>query len=526
MSGHHKKDIPKGLTGIAIWDHGQFNRQGVSYSSLVPEFYHRDIEFKLREYKYQLKCVELQQEAHYQDPGNHSWSDLDLMQAQGFAHFLLKSKFLSVHLRALDCDIACEVDDGHRNWSVRENIGGIDFGFSIGANCMAMHPGSWPSSRPWPHAQIAHLVVERRSNAFRRSMEDLLNHFIYRAFQREEEFSTFIRKHSTLVDDLTGGLESLRKGELEDLEYYRLSHSIMDLIYREKVPIWMVRRCGGAQGPRICVENVEPPNMLINTPAQMSAWYDELAWRFKEKWNHKGGGSEFYDRYRPRMLVDVNHFLNGQFIMSAEENHGYERCFPDYEDLFRSFIALPQENGSEALLNRFICSHRKDIAYYHIAGCNKDSGWMATHEPIQAFRKRMYMILSARGLPVPKYATCAFDSARELNMEEVIQLLGPSIVSVLEVFDCSTELVRSSQANVEAYLEFLGKETVRVGALIESRHPESAGKLSSAQYYMLPYQGDDTWKVGYQSGAFYRDDGICIADYDDETGETRFYSED
>ena len=97
--------------------------------------------------------------------------------------------------------------------------------------------------------------------------------------------------------------------------------------------------------------------------------------------------------------------------------------------------------------------------------------WLATHDPIKAFRTRTFMQPDAEGKPVLKYATHDFDADIELNLEEVVQVIGFDRIWVPVVFDCPYELDLSSCINLDAYISYLAKEYDRMTALVRQELP-------------------------------------------------------
>lgn len=542
--------MPKGLCGFAFWDHGQKNKEGVDLYKVKSDFYITDITYKLKEFKYFLKACEMQKEAHYTCPNNKALDKINFYEIPEFKHFLLKNKFWGLHLKAYDIDITEYTNKNFYDFSIKETLEGIRFGFNNFCDSLVLHPGTFNGNigKSWPNSDEVRYIQKMRKEKFLESLEYLLDTYTNEIFLLTKYIEGFYKKQFQNINTLKHYFQIINIPDISEDEYYRIGNEIMKIIRIAQLPVKIVRYAQNPmRGLHLCLENIEPPNFLINTPKQHRYWYDTICDIYEQKIKKYTYDSNIIKRFYPKMLVDVNHYLHSKKILTEENNRKYSFLFPDFNDLYRDFVRLaPEYKNSEPLLNKIIRENDKDIFYYHIGGCYIYEDVMYTHEPVKAIRNQMYMIINSEGVPVPKYATGQFNPSYELNMEEVIQVIGCEHTYILEVFNRSSELIKSSQIYTSEYINFLFKEKNRLlkkvllktdqllkETLFNGNNPEKLNKIhdfrekiSNAKFFIIPYRKiEDKWKVGYEYAGFYlsHEKPKILAKIFDESGKIQLF---
>lgn len=530
--------LSRGIVGLPLWDYGQKNPLDLEYAKVDPDFYRRELDTKLEKFRHYLLALEMQQEAHYQSESNRSWSKLDLFALGNFRSFLASNRFWAIHTKNHDVDITEFENELTRAWSVREACGAIDFAFRMNADAVTLHPGVYNlnSGRFWPKTEDALTITNQRRVIFTKSLTELIDHFVQQAVRLEAQINRYQERMGWVVAELRGLLHWLGENFSDEKVRYQCLADIFHLIEKHQVPIAIVRFCKNPdKGLHLALENVEPPNFLACTPKQMASWHHRMTEIFLEAADRHRLPAALHNRYRPMIVLDPNHMLNAKVILTQPSNRGISHIFEDYEDLFLPFVNLPCDmpagtNGKavEPLLNRFVRENDRHILYAHLAGSAKMDNYMTTHDPIPSFRTKMFMQTDAGGSPTLKFATGAFDPEKELNLEEVVQVVGLDKTWVLEVFDCPDELLMSSWIHTDEYLTYLAAEyrrnheKVRLALLVHqnaaahaSPSPEENAKnvwgagrvlkeLEDARFYIRPHRkARELWKAGYDEAAFY-----------------------
>jgi len=529
------------LCGPAFWDHGQKNMEGIDLYKVTPSFYKTDLEYKLKEFKYYLSACEMQKEAHYSCKENKSWEKLNLYDIPEFKHFLLKNKFWGLHLKATDIDITSVNNKSLLEFSINEINEGIRFGFNNFCDSLVLHPGTL---KKWFPPEEMKSIQIQRAETFKYSLEKIMDFYCNEIFNLIKYIDDFKHRQSQNINTLKHYFRFLRIPSLAEDEYYRISNEILKIIRIAQLPIKIVRYC---QKPNrsihLCLENIEPPNLLINSPYQHVNWFNFMSELYNKKIRQYFFDQEIIDRFRPMMLIDVNHYLHSKKIMLEPGNSKYSSLYNDFSDFKRDFVKLPPDfNSHEPLLNKIIRENRENILYYHLGGCYVYDNIMYTHESIKALRNKMFMIANPQGVPVPKYQTSQFNPSFELNLEEVLQIIGYDNIFILEVFNVASELIKSSEINVSSYLNFLAKEDKRLRSILDKKmeqmikdlivnmkdHTHEIDKvnlfknrMANARLFIKYFtSNEDKWKVGYNYAGFYEESEKpeILAMIDDETG--------
>jgi hypothetical protein len=488
-----------GVAGIAVWDHGEYTRDGRHYSSLSGgvNFYRDDLRYKLREYRFIPDGLELQKESLYQFE-NNSWEKTgDFYTIPDFLPFLVRNDFLSLHLRAMACDIT-SLQESNRQWALGETTAGIDFGWSLFADALTLHPGALNEylnrdrqlgiQVDWDYAIRVH---RRREELLTESFREIVRHFIHGIVPFELSLESERRRHGDRQSSSLGAIlteyRARWKNPVSELEQDErgLLVEIIDEIRRLNLPIHYIRHLMNPdRGMHLCLENVEPYNFLINLPQQHRFWWQQLVEIYADESRRQNLPADFFHKYMPMMVVDTNHYLNSQFIL--REHPELEWIYgPCFQDVHRPFVRLPGDyHDDEPLINRVVRNHNPQILFYHVAGAVRND-WLLTHERIQPFRTHVATTEDETGRPIFRYGLANFDSAREINLEEVIQVIGNDQVFILEVFNASSECIKNSQENVKSFLNYVGS----MRKLFHTR-------LIRDRHYQVKQQADPgTWEI-------------------------------
>ncbi|MEA3430255.1 MAG: hypothetical protein U9R08_03205 [Nanoarchaeota archaeon] len=521
--------MKRGLLGFAIWDHGEKGVEGVPYNT-QSDFYEKDLEYKLKNFgEWHLRTTEFQSEAHlleteYPFTKNKGgiWANLDLMSLRGFERFILNNEFMSLHLRASDVDIAESQDDSFREYSTQEVNASMDFGFRLNADALTLHPGtvnrSVPASkRGWPKTgKEAKKIMRNREIAMEKSLWQIVEHYIDNAVALEKLLAQHANEQKTGIESMQGLFKEIRESD-DDSTYYENSGKIARIIRELKIPPAVVR---AAKHPRkslhLCIENIEPGNFMINTPAQHVRWLNTTRQIYREiAGNHLELGNEMITKYMPMMLVDSNHYVNSQCILGQKQNAFLEAIFPDFEEfLERDYVAVPGLYEKEPILNRLMRVHGDDIFYFHLAGCNKRGDHFSTHDPVKPIRYGMRMRRLPEGMFYPKYSSKTFVPEKELNLGDVIQIAGLDKTFILEVFNVAKGVMLSSEIHANDWLDHLAQEheymqrKVLAEADRRIKNPADAERfkqrIRNAKFYLRPHTAEELISSeGYDEAGFY-----------------------
>ncbi|MBI3892490.1 MAG: hypothetical protein HY303_13280 [Candidatus Wallbacteria bacterium] len=462
-----------GMAGISLWDFGQSNLNEEDYYKYDRDFYRRELEQKLLVYAGCLPACEFQQEAHFQNRESGAWSNLDLLELQGFPAFLLNNRYWAIHAPVGEADITDYENQIHLEWSVRETREAIDMAFRVFADAVVVHPGTYnlKSRRFWPQPDEALRITNNRRVMLNTSIKSLIDHFLYRLEEWQERLATFLTARRGLADELQGLFREYDAEALLTLPRYRLAAQILDLITREKLGVDLVRWCKNPErGVRLAIENVEPPNFIICTAGQLRRFHSRMVEMYQEAFEQSSRlPPDVFDRFRPGMVLDVAHLLNSKIVLSTPDHAEISHIFEDHDDLDRPFVSLPGEyptdkrgQSLEPLLNKFVREGTADLLCVYVAGSRRTDRAMTTHDPIRAFREMMHLNPRAGGTgSVARYGLLPFDPEVELNLAEVIQVLGPERTYLMKLFDLAPERMLASFNNLVAYLEFLKTEELR-----------------------------------------------------------------
>jgi len=159
---------------------------------------------------------------------------------------------------------------------------------------------------------------------------------------------------------------------------------------------------------------------------------------------------------------------------------------------------------------------------------------MTTHGPIKPIRTRSFVDFDDEGRCRARYSTHNFVAHEELDLEEVIQVLGTEYPFIVEVFGCPPELVEGSLVNVASYMEYLRQERTWILEKVIQRIQAERWELSASttrrdpgeveramarldeiermagrgRIYLRPKRSSDTLShMGYEEAGFYVQDG-------------------
>ncbi len=533
--------------GISIWDHGERSFHEGNYYRLPPDFYREVLERKLCIYRDCFDVLELSQEAAFGGEGGVTWSRLDPYSVRGFLPVLVDgNRWLSVHLRHGGVDLA-EPDREHfRQQSVKEDEFALRWAFSLGADAAVLHPGTYNVNvgRFWPSADELQEHLEARSAALEKSLAELVAVYVEMVLEYERMRNDYYEAHHAVVRDLEALFGDLEAIPRTDGRRYAVVAELLRILEKEQVPLFVLRHCmkGASKGMRLCLENLEPPNFLVCTPVQLEKWFSRLLEMYHEAAGHRGLDGALLERYRPGISLDVNHLLNTKMMMEQPGNSSYRMRLEGEEQLSLPFVNLPGEypllegRPQEPLLNKVMRLLGSDVALVHISGSSRMDSCMTTHEPVKPLRERVVFELDERMVPFPRYKMNCFRPDHELNIEEVVQVVGPGAHYVAEIHDFPEELVRSSVINLSCYLSYFMELEEDARSLLTRRLREEAAsldgcrrsgdgggdavlsskrreallsvltRLESASCYVRPRRGTDLlWEVGYEEIGFYDD---------------------
>jgi len=518
--------------GPSIWDggNGSYRERKIG---LAPErYYEQRLQRRLSEYTEMLGTVELSQEADYQNKDVETWSSLEFVEVPGALKLLLENHALALHLRHGNVDIAEHENPTHRHWSLAEVKGGLEFAFRLGADVCLLHPGTFNerSGRFWPRASELVEVLHCRRNALEQSLAEFVGVFVQMAADQESRLRSFEHDEKGIYSELSGLLRELdaTTGPEERVRY--LAQAIA-LVRRHKLTPEKIRHCKKPwSGLHVCLENLEPPNFLVCTPEQLEELYGRFVEFYLEAASHRGMDPEAVSRYRPKLSIDPGHLLNTKVILSQEVNRPYLEGLAGGDSLQKPFVSLPGEFpgasgpcvGEEPLLNKVVRTHHEDISWVHLYGSQRTDTCMTTHGPIKPFRRKAMIGPGLSGERTVLYGTGNFRPEEELNLEEVVQILGTSVPYIAEVFDAPIERVKGSVTSTRHYLEFLDEQNKLASALVRRRigqaseeNPGDTKRLECLRYlakamtcarcYIRPHKsGHGSWAVGYDEIGFYR----------------------
>ncbi|MBI4859339.1 MAG: hypothetical protein HY815_03645 [Candidatus Riflebacteria bacterium] len=443
-----------------------------------------------------------------------------------------------VEYHTQDVDLSEPENELARGWSIREVNGAIDFALRVNADAVVLHPGTDKpkSGRFWPKSDEALQITNNRRVIFTQSLVELLDHFVRGVRDLEDKVARYDEKNPWLVAELRGLMHQLELSGSDERVRLPCLAEIIRIIDGHRIPIWMVRYCKNpSKRLSLVLENVEPPNFLCCTPRQHVGWLHRMREIFTDLCEREHLSSEFQAKYRPYLVLNPNHLLNAKVILTQPTNRPIAHIFEDYDDLYVAFVTLPSDMPSggdgrviEPLLNRYVREHSDDFLYAHLAGSQRMDYYMTTHDPIKSFRTKMYVQTDPNGRPLAKYSTGAFDPEVELNLEEVVQILGFDKTYVLEIQDSPEETVIASWVHTSEYLDHLHRECARAHELVlhalreaqaqslqlSSRPDEVAQRfadagrmmeaLGRARFYMRPHRkARELWKVGHDEAGFY-----------------------
>lgn len=535
------------LIGLSIWDHGEYDSHGQDHALLDRDFFRDELESRLACFAGCLAACEWQQEAHYQRRENGSWSQLDLQRVRGFSLFTLENRLWSIHCPVAEADITDYDNPKHMQWSLRETREAIDFAFRVFADAVVIHPGSFSpkTGRFWPNPEDALHITNNRRVAFYTNLRALVSHFVQRLAHHRQRISGFLQREPSLASDLSGKFHRLRESSLDEEGQLHCAADILSMIRRFKVSPALVRHCiDPNRGLRLVIENVEPPNFIINTPSQLLSVHQHMRDLY---WDEVQALDSFPEevarRYEPGIALDPNHLLNSQVVLRDRDDLAH--LHDSMDELDRSFVNLPGEypagpnnNVIEPLLNKLVREAGDDIVFSYLGASHRTDRMMTTNDPIPSFREKLHMQPADGAPPLRTYEMTSFSPEDELNLNEVIQVLGVHRPYVLKVFDVSPELVLSSHANVRGFASFLleEEESCRkaILAAVATRWDESLStlepeayerRLGQARFYMRPYRHDTgLWHGGYDEAGFYDAGGAgaepqIFATVKNETGQ-------
>jgi len=526
------------LVGLPLWDYGQKNSLDVEYCKIDPDFYRKELDSRLQKFASYLGAVEMQQEAHYQHEHNRSWSKLDLMRLRRFRTFLATNRFWAIHARTQDVDVSEYDDEQVRSSSVREVCGAIDFAVRVNADAVVLHPGTYnlKSGRFWPKADEALALTNNRRVAFSKSLVEIIEYFVRKVKDLEDDLERYQSRNAWLMAALRELLYELEHNTTDEVSRVRTEGEIFRIVDDHEIPVWVYRYCKNpGKEMHLALENVEPPNFLCCTPRQIGAWHGRASEIYLDACNRQSLPEHLRDKYRPMLALDPNHLLNSKVILTQASNKPISHLFEDYSELHVPFVTLPCDMPvgtggriNEPILNRFMREHSDNVLYTYLAGAQRCDNSMTTHDPIKAFRTKMFVQPGPSGLPAPKFSTGAFDPEVELNLEEVVQVLGFDRTFILEVHDCPDELLISSWIHSVEYLEYVQSEykgirdhLTRVLERVRVEHDsavspseadtkirEKAARvmadLKKARFYIRPHRASrGLWRPGYEESGFY-----------------------
>ena len=455
------------LVGLSIWDMSGWDGQE-KYSPAYKEFHETVLTEKLHHYNRHFTVAELAQDADYLNRDLNCWSNIDLINTPGFITFALTTARIAVHLRHRHVDIAESENNTHRKWSLEQVKEGVRFAFRIGADHGILHPGTQNerSGHFWPSASDLPGILENRGAALDNSLAEIAAVIAEEAFQREERLHCFEQSNRGVFNELSSILKELSLSPRGEERIRHLARAI-DIVERGKLTLEQIRHCVSPwAGLHIAVENLEPPNFLVCSPAQISSIHRKFTVYCREAASTKGLSQAAIERYLPGIALDPGHLLNSKIILTLDQNRQFLEAIDGADEFFGDFVQLPgqynrQGNSdvlSEPILNRFVRKNCEHIMWCYIHGCRRTDTMMTSHEPVRTFRKAHYLERDGRGKVQNLYLMNSFSPDDELNLNEVVQVLGMDIPYIAEIIGAPIEVVISSANNLKHYLSFLWRE--------------------------------------------------------------------
>jgi hypothetical protein len=277
----------------------------------------------------------------------------------------------------------------------------------------------------------------------------------------------------------------------------------------------IIRYCKNPDfGIHLSIENVEPFNFLINTPKQHLNWYNTILDIYSKVSLEYNFDQFEYEYFKPKIIVDVNHYLNSQKILLEEQNYDIQKYFDGISDFESSFVKLPGEYfEDEPVLNKVVRTFKDDLLFFHIGGANFHDNYMTTHDPIKAIRKNMFMKKNFKDEIVAMYSFNNYKPENELNLEESLQIIGYEKPLILEVFNVSYGMILSSMLYTQEFIDHLFTEKKRVCHLmlnaldkIENKNinKESIKKqIQNSKFFFKSHKNEKINDVGYEKAGFY-----------------------
>lgn len=497
----------KGKVGLALWDYGQFNAKGQSFGALDPKFYQQHLRYYLKEFKHFMTAVEFQQEAHFQDPNNHSWYRLDFMGVPGFHQLMLKNRLLSIHARSFGVDIS-SIDEVHRQWAKRETMGSIELAFKLGADAVTIHPGAYNETvgKSWQDGIQDH---PRRVESLKKSLACLAGAFADLSVNFERKKRDYNHLHPGEIEQLGALFNMLHAEDITDTEYYNISQTILDFVEKRSVPVDLVRECRKQRpGIHLCIENIEPPNFLMNSPAQLRLWYSFMTEVVAEAFK-KRGAFDLFEWYSPKIVIDIPHFCSSQDILSKTPDRMLlETIIEGYDDFDRLWVGVPgkyfRPDQPEPLINKVMRENESDLLYVHFAGTERQhEGWMGTHGSIRPLRDACTITLDGEGFIHSRYSFDRPDINSGLNTLEALMVSGFEKDYILEVFNKSSEVMIASKIYVDSFLNYMFKLSNECRARLPCL-------LTGARFFFTPREDRSP---GFESAGFYVFDAAVAGKY-------------
>lgn len=519
------------LVGLSIWDMSGWDGRE-KYATVDKGFYENVMVEKLQHYNNNFSVAELAQEADYLNTESNCWSNIDLIKTPGFVLFALTTSQLSLHLRHRHVDIAEAENDTHRKWSLEQVKAGVRFAFRLGANVAILHPGTHNerSGQFWPAAYELPKILEHRSRALESSLAAIASVVAEEALMKEERILAFEKLKRGVFDELSSILKELSitpRGEKRVRHLFRA----IELVEQGKLTSEEIRHCVMPWGGmHLALENLEPPNFLLCTPTQIVSFLRKFESYCAEAASTKGLSDAAIERYRPGIALDPGHMLNSKVILTLEQNEGFMSAIDSSEELLGDFVNLPGqyprgENPDfevEPILNKFVRQNADRILWCYIHGCRRTDTCMTSHGPIRAFREAHYIERDSAGKIKTRFLMDSFRPEEELNLNEVIQVVGMDIPFITEVIGSPAEVVTGSASNLQHYLKFLWSErkialdAVKKAIVEEASNGNEStvelrqqldylGKtLSRARFYVRNYPSDAGLRTaGYDEAGFY-----------------------
>ena len=512
------------------------------YSPRNKNFYREVLSKKLQHYHPLLSVAELAQDADFLNKEIDSWSNINLMGIRGFITFILTISKLSVHLRHRHVDIASE-NTTHRQWSLEQVIAGLIFAFQTGADIAILHPGTQNerSGHFWPSASDLPSLLNSRSIALDNSLETIAEVIAKEAMAKEKRIALFKDKKSKVHRELTLILKdlvscssfSLNTSESVSIEIEGRIQAIsraIELVKQNELTCEEIRCCVSSNnGLQVAIENLEPPNFLACTPVQLVKIHRKFESSFRSFANSENMPTHIIEHYAPGIALDPGHLLNAKIILTLEQNRPFLDSIDGGEELFGDFVHLPGQYPldsdskaiTEPVLNKFVRENKKHIIWSYIHGCRRTDTMMTSHGPIGSFRKAQFSERNEKGEAVSLYLMNSFTPDDELNLNEVVQVIGVDTPFIAEVIGAPPEVVESSVTNLSYFVGFLHSERQKAHLAVENAINAEASKdssskasqahldwlkdsLNKAEFYVRNHSSDiGLWTAGYDEAGFY-----------------------